>query len=47
VNILFLAGCTLAVAPTIWFQRFDGLSLLGLIVMAVSAFVIMARRSKS
>jgi hypothetical protein len=45
VNLLFLAGCTLAVAPTIWFQRFDGMSILGLILMGVTAFIIMARRA--
>lgn len=45
MNLLFLAGCTLAVAPSLILQRFDGMSILGLILMGVTAFIIMARRA--
>lgn len=46
MKFMFLIGCLIAVTPTVFLHRFDGMSVLGIIFMAVSAIVLVARQAR-
>lgn len=46
MKIMFLMGCAIAVTPTLVLHRFDGMSILGLVFMAVAAVVLVARQPR-
>jgi hypothetical protein len=46
MKFMFLMGCAIAVTPSLFLHRFDGMSILGLLFMGVAAVALIARQPR-